>query len=82
MEIVHFSKIKIGEVFVIDGERFKKHDDLTYHDAYGLEHYIDPLFDVKIGRWLSEEAEKLAKLTAPQVDTSAKIEKGETEDNG
>lgn len=78
MEIIHFPKIKVGEVFMIDGERFKKHDELTYQDAYGLQHYIDPLFDRKIGVWLNEEA---AKLTAPQVDTSAKIEKSEDEES-
>jgi hypothetical protein len=69
LEIVHFHLLKIGEVFNVDGERYVKHDDLTYTDVFGMQHYIDPLFDAKIG--------KFTKAVAPQTDTSAKIVKDE-----
>jgi hypothetical protein len=71
MEIVHFFKLANGASFVVDGEVFTKLEGLVYRDAFGLEHYIDPLFDVKLGKVLAEEAAKVA----PQVDTSATIVK-------
>jgi len=58
MEIVNFPKIGIGEFFVVDGEKFKKHSELVYLDTAGIEHYIDPLFDRKLG----------AVVAAPQVE--------------
>jgi len=75
LEIVHFHLLKIGEVFVVDGERFVKHDDLTYTDAFGMQHYIDPLFDAKIGKYSATGKAS----TQPQTDVSAKIVKGESE---
>jgi hypothetical protein len=72
LEIVHFHLLKIGEVFNVDGERFVKHDDLTYTDVYGMQHYIDPLFDAKIGKFS-------VKASTPIVDTSAKVVKDESE---
>jgi len=48
MEIVNFYKIKIGEFFVVDGEKFKKSSELVFTDGAGIERYIDPLFDKKI----------------------------------
>lgn len=66
--MTNFSKIKIGEFFeASDGEKYKKTTELTFNDAYGLEHYIDPLFDKKIGA---------PQTTAPIIDTSARIVKG------
>lgn len=45
-----FSKVKTGSIFTTtDGEQFKKTSDLTFDDMAGLEHYIDPFFDRKIG---------------------------------
>jgi hypothetical protein len=73
-EIKHFPTLAIGTVFTVDGETFIKHSELVFRDPYGLEHYIDPLFDVKLGRELAGKA-----VAAPQVDTSAKIVKGESE---
>ena len=73
MEIVYFPTIKIGDTFTVDGEKYKKHSELVYTDYNGFEHYIDPLFDVKLGKMLAAEA-----TTTPQVDTSATIVK-ETE---
>jgi hypothetical protein len=73
MKIEHFlTLLKIGDVFVVDGEKFTKLTELTYRDAYGLEHYIDPLFDVKLGRELAAQAEA---AVAKVVDTSATIVK-------
>lgn len=71
MEIVNFPTIKIGDTFIVDGEKFKKHSELVYIDAYGFEHYIDPLFDVKLGKEFTEQAA----LAPPATDTSAKIVK-------
>lgn len=66
----NFSKIKIGSYFeASDGEKYKKTSELTYDDAYGLEHYIDPMFDKKINQPVTN---------APGVDTSAKVVKDET----
>lgn len=64
MEIVHFLKLPNGATFVVDGETFTKHEGLVYTDAFGLEHYIDPLFDAKLGKALAAqkaEAEAAAK---------------------
>jgi hypothetical protein len=72
MKIEHFlTLLKIGDTFVVDGEKFTKLTELTYRDAYGLEHYIDPLFDVKLGKVLNAVAE----VASTVVDTSAKIVK-------
>jgi hypothetical protein len=62
----NFSKIKVGATFKAGGETFKKTSDLTFDDVNGIEQYIDPLFDRKIG----------ADAVPPvKVDTSAKIVK-------
>ena len=75
-DIVHFAALKIGEVFLIDGDRFKKYSDLVYTDIIGMEHYIDPLFDKKVGKMLAAQAAAVAPpAPVPQIDTSAKIEK-------
>lgn len=67
----NFSKIKIGKFFkTSDGETFKKTTELTFDDMVGLEHYIDPFFDKKIGA---------AENIQPDVDTSARITKGKEE---
>jgi hypothetical protein len=72
MKIEHFlTLLKIGDVFSVDGEKFTKLTELTYKDAYGLEHYIDPLFDVKLGKELAG----LAESAAQQINTSATIVK-------
>jgi hypothetical protein len=69
--IEKFNKIKIGEQFnASDGEVYKKTGELTFTDAYGFEHYIDPLFDKKIGEVLKPQ-------TKPDVDVSAKVVKDE-----
>ena len=69
----NFSKIAIGELFkTSDGETYKKTTELTFDDMVGLEHYIDPFFDKKIGA--SENIQ-------PDVDTSARIVKGKEEPN-
>ena len=68
MSFPNWAKIKIGEQFTAsDGETYTKTTELCFNDAYGFEHYIDPLFDRKIGKEAKD---------APQVDTSAKIVKG------
>lgn len=70
--MTNFSKIKIGTWFsASDGEKYKKTSELTYDDAYGLERYIDPLFDKKIGK---------AADSTPVVDTSAKVVKGASDE--
>src|ERR1700677_5106052 len=61
----NFSKIKIGKLFTTsDGDTFKKTTELTFDDMAGIEHYIDPFFDKKIGA---------AENIQPDVDTSARI---------
>jgi len=67
---VHFDKIKIGEYFEVDGEMFKKLDELMFQSIAKIEQMIDPLWDIKIGR---TAAEKAAAAAAPVVDTSAKV---------
>ena len=57
MEIVNFPKIAIGATFVVDGEKYTKTEELVFRDAYGLERYIDPLFDAKLGKVLAAQAE-------------------------
>ena len=77
-DIVHFAKLKIGESFVIEGELFKKYSDLIYTDIIGLEHYIDPLFDKKVGRMIDAiSGGTPAPAAVPQVNTSATIEKAD-----
>jgi hypothetical protein len=61
--MTNFSKIKIGAYFEAGDEKFKKTSELTYDDMAGIERYIDPFFDKKIGQ--------AAKVTT--IDTSAKI---------
>ena len=68
--VTNFSKIQINDFFDVDGEKYKKTSQLTFNDMVGLEHYIDPLFDRKIGA-----------PPAPPVkgiDTSAKVVKDPT----
>jgi hypothetical protein len=58
---------------VVEGEAFIKRSELVYTDSLGLERYIDPLFDAKIGR-MQEAGAKAAALPAPGVlDTSARV---------
>jgi hypothetical protein len=65
MKIEHFlTLLKVGDTFVVDGEKFTKLTELTYRDSYGLEHYIDPLFDAKLGKVLAEQADT-AQLELP-----------------
>lgn len=66
----NFSKVKMGSLFTTsEGETFKKTSDLTFDDMAGIEHYIDPFFDKKIGA--------APKATKPDVDTSARVVKEE-----
>jgi hypothetical protein len=67
---VHFDKIKVGEYFEIDGEMFKKLDELMFQSIAKIEQMIDPLWDKKIGRTAEEKAAAAAKAA---VDTSAKV---------
>ena len=67
----NFSKVKTGDYFTAsDGEKYKKTSELTFDDSYGLEHYMDPLFDKKIGAPL---------VTPKSIDTSARVVKEEFE---
>jgi hypothetical protein len=75
MEIIHFPTLAIGTVFTVDYETFTKLTELTFRDPYGLERYIDPLFDAKLGKVLAGQAA----AAVPTVDTSAKVVKGESE---
>jgi hypothetical protein len=75
MQIVHFPKLAIGAVFTVDGETFTKYSELIFRDLYGLEHYIDPLFDAKLGREIAGQAA----ASVPVVDVSVKVVKDETE---
>lgn len=66
----NFTKIKIGSIFkTADGESYRKTSELTFDDMAGIEHYIDPFFDKKIG----------TAVAAPVIDTSARIVKNNTE---
>jgi hypothetical protein len=68
----NFSKIKDGEFFsTLDGERYKKTGPLTFDSMAGIEQYIDPLFDRKIGQ--------PAAGAQPGIDTSARVIKPEPE---
>jgi hypothetical protein len=75
MEIINFPALAVGATFVVDGEAFTKRSELVFTDYIGIEHYIDPLFDAKLGKALAA----IAAAAAPAVDTSAKIVKGESE---
>jgi hypothetical protein len=66
----HFDKIKVGEYFEVDGEMFKKLDELMFQSIAKIEQMIDPLWDKKIGR---TAAEKEAAAATPVVNTSAKV---------
>lgn len=70
----NFSKIKMGSLFTTsDGETFKKTSDLTFEDMAGIEHYLDPFIEKKIGQKPVD--------AKPTVDTSARVVKsGETEE--
>jgi len=68
MEIVNFPKIGIGEFFVVDGEKFKKHSELVFVDTAGIERYIDPLFDRKLGKELAAQMPAPAVVPPPFVD--------------
>jgi hypothetical protein len=74
MGITNFSNIKIGEYFVVDGESYKKHDELIYIDGAGIQRYIDPLFDKRIGK-----KPETSKKDPNIIDVSAKIVKGDEE---
>jgi len=69
---INFSKIKAGDYFTdVDGNKYRKTSDQTYDDAFGIERYIDPLFDRKIvgeGRppKLAAEPEEPEWITDPQ----------------
>jgi hypothetical protein len=68
----NFSKIKDGEFFTTtDGERYKKTGPLTFDSLVGIEQYIDPLFDKKIGQPTS--------AAQSGIDTSARVVKSEPE---
>ena len=67
---VHFDKVKIGEYFEVDGEMFKKTNELMFESIVKIEQMIDPLWDKKIGRTAAEKEAAAAKAT---VDTSVKI---------
>jgi hypothetical protein len=67
---VHFDKIKIGEYFEVDGEMFKKLDELMFQSIARIEQMIDPIWDKKIGRTAEEKAAAAAQAA---VDTSAKV---------
>lgn len=75
MQIIHFPTLAIGSTFVVDGEAFVKNTELTFRDPYGLEHYIDPLFDAKLGKVLAGGSTE----ASPDIDTSAKVVKSESE---
>lgn len=68
----NFSKLKDGEFFTtIDGERYKKTGPLTFDSMVGIEQYIDPLFDRKIGQ--------PGQAALAGIDTSARVVKSEPE---
>lgn len=69
----HFDKIKVGEFFEVDGETFKKIDQLMFSNLAKIEQMIDPIWDKKIGRTTAEKEAAAAKAA---VDTSAKIVAG------
>lgn len=75
MEIKHFPTLAVGSVFIVDGETFTKHSELVYRDVYGMERYIDPFFDAKLGKELTNTIV----AATPAVDTSAQIVKNEAE---
>jgi hypothetical protein len=62
-----FVDLKVGDLFTIDGDTFRKTGDLTFEDTVGIEQYWSPLVDKKINK---------VDIT-PVVDTSAKVVKGE-----
>jgi hypothetical protein len=62
----NFSSIKVGATFRAGGDTYRKTSDLTFDDVNGIEQYIDPLFDRKIGK---------DAVPPVKVDTSAKIVK-------
>ena len=65
----NFSKIKMGALFTTsDGETYKKTSELTFDDMIGIEHYIDPFIDKKIGP-------TAVPSTGQKIDTSARIVK-------
>jgi hypothetical protein len=67
-EIVKFPLLRIGEIFITsDGEFYTKTGDLTFTGTDGLERYIDPLTDRKIGEAIKPQT--------GGIDTSAKIVK-------
>lgn len=65
----NFSKIKMGAMFTTsDGETYKKTSELTFDDMIGIEHYIDPFIDKKIGPGAVPS-------TGGVIDTSARVVK-------
>jgi hypothetical protein len=63
----NFNKVKVGEWFSLDGDKYKKTGPLTFDDMTGIERYIDPLYDRRINK----------QSNAFVVDTSAKVVKTE-----
>jgi hypothetical protein len=46
----NFGEVKVGEYFTTkDGEKYRKVSNITFTNSMGIEQYIDPLFDNKIG---------------------------------
>lgn len=68
----NFSKIKVGTIFkTSDGEAYRKTSELTFEGlSTGIEQYIDPFFDKKIGGTAP---------AAPVIDTSARVVKDNEE---
>lgn len=50
MEITHFHSLPVGAMFTIDGEGFRKTSEVAYRGVDGLERYIDPITDAKLGK--------------------------------
>jgi hypothetical protein len=74
MEITHFPTLPLGANFVIDGMAYTKTSELVYRDSVGIECYIDPLFDAKIGK-MKEAAAKAAVLPQTSTIPAATIQK-------
>lgn len=64
---VKFADLKVGDLFTIDGDTFRKTGDLTFEDTIGIEQYWSPLVDKKINKV----------DTTPVINTSAKVVKSE-----
>lgn len=62
---VKFADLKVGDLFTIDGDTFRKTGDLTFEDTIGIEQYWSPMVDRKLNKV----------DTSPIIDTSAKVVK-------